>query len=163
MEPTSDTPITDTPLPEETPPTNGATVADVQQVIERVSARRRDTRELFRRFEDNPILTACDWPDMVNAVFNPAAVMFGGETLLLVRVEDRSGLSRLTVARSENGYTGWTVDSHRTMAPNLASWAEHWGIEDPRITGIDGRYYVVYTGYSMAGPLVCMEIGRAHV
>lgn len=132
--------------------------AAADSALNRVNPRRRDGRELFKRFDDNPILTAADWPDMVNAVFNPAAVMFGGETLLLVRVEDRSGLSRLTVARSENGYTGWTVDAHRTMAPNLSTWAEHWGIEDPRITEIDGRFYIAYTGYSMAGPLVCLAV-----
>src|SRR4029077_3943976 len=33
---------------------------------------------------------------------------------------------------------------------------EHWGVEDPRITQIDGTYYVVYTGYSEGGPLVCL-------
>jgi len=30
-------------------------------------------RNLFRRFEGNPILEAKDWPYPVNSVFNPAA------------------------------------------------------------------------------------------
>ncbi len=45
--------------------------------------------ELFKRYEGNPILTPDHWPYQVNAVFNPGAVKFNDETLLLVRVEDR--------------------------------------------------------------------------
>jgi predicted GH43/DUF377 family glycosyl hydrolase len=115
-------------------------------------------RELFVRHEANPILTAQDWPIMVNAVFNPGATVFEGETLLLVRVEDRSGISRLTVARSADGVSGWEVETERSMSPDVGSWTEHWGIEDPRITEIEGRYYVAYTGFSTSGPLVCLAV-----
>ncbi len=45
-------------------------------------------RELFDRHPANPILTAEDWPYPVNAVFNPAARVVDGETVLLARVED---------------------------------------------------------------------------
>lgn len=115
-----------------------------------------DGRELFRRYPGNPILTARDWPQMVNAVFNPAAVAVDGETWLFVRVEDRSGLSHLTLARSRDGYTGWTIERERCLMPDAGWWAEQWGVEDPRITPIDGRYYICYTGYSSSGPLVCL-------
>ena len=50
-----------------------------------------DARELFQRFEGNPILSAADFPKMVNAVFNPGATEFEGRTLLLLRVEHRTG------------------------------------------------------------------------
>jgi predicted GH43/DUF377 family glycosyl hydrolase len=66
---------------------------------------REPREELFSRYEGNPILTADDWPHMVNAVFNPAAAQFDGETLLLVRIEDRTGFSHLCVARSADGLT----------------------------------------------------------
>ena len=60
--------------------------------------------ELFRRHPRNPILTAADWPYPVNSVFNPGAVLMpDGTTLLLCRVEDRRGISQLTVARSTDG------------------------------------------------------------
>jgi len=48
--------------------------------------------ELFERHPANPILSAEDWPYPVNAVFNPAAAMVDGTTVLLVRVEDRGNL-----------------------------------------------------------------------
>lgn len=116
------------------------------------------SRHLFDRHELNPILTSTDWPITVNSVFNPGAATFDGETLLLVRVEDRTGISRLTVARSRDGYTGWEVDVERSMWPDIESWSERWGIEDPRLTQIDGRWYVVYTGFSSLGPLVCLAV-----
>ena len=59
--------------------------------------------ELFRRYEGNPILTAADWPSTVNAVFNPGVATLQGETVLLARVEDRTGLSHLAVASSADG------------------------------------------------------------
>lgn len=122
-----------------------------------------DPREMFRRSEHNPILRPTDFPQMVNAVFNPAATAFDGETLLLVRVEDRTGLSRLVVATSENGVDNWQVDMGRAMVPQTHTFEEHWGIEDPRITQIDNDYYVTYTGFSTGGPLVCLARTRDFV
>jgi predicted GH43/DUF377 family glycosyl hydrolase len=76
------------------------------------------TPELFERHSANPILTAEGWPYPVNAVFNPAAATVDGETVLLARVEDRRGISHLTVARSANGVDGWTVDPEPLLAPD---------------------------------------------
>jgi predicted GH43/DUF377 family glycosyl hydrolase len=115
-----------------------------------------DPRELFRRFPGNPIITAAHFPRMVNAVFNPGATVLGDKTLLLLRVEHRTGLSSLAVAISGDGLTGWEIDRARGLDADPQRFEEHWGVEDPRITCADGRYLVVYTGYSTAGPLVCM-------
>lgn len=118
--------------------------------------------ELFRRLEGNPILTAADCPHMANAAFNPAAARFEDETLLLVRVEDRRGISHLCVARSANGLTDWTMDPDRSLLPDLDSHAERYGIEDPRVTRCDSEdeFLIVYTGYSAGGPLVCLAATR---
>ena len=63
--------------------------------------------ELFKRHEHNPILTVADWPYPANSVFNPGATLLhDGTTMLLCRVEDRSGLSHLCAARSDNGVDG---------------------------------------------------------
>ncbi|MBG0767610.1 glycosidase [Sphaerochaeta halotolerans] len=117
--------------------------------------------ELFTRFEGNPIITVQDLPYQANAVFNPAAVRIGEETLLLMRVEDRRGLSHLTVARSKDGITDWHIDAVPTMAPQAVSHPEElWGIEDPRITYLEPilTWAVVYTSYSKGGPLVSMAL-----
>jgi beta-1,2-mannobiose phosphorylase / 1,2-beta-oligomannan phosphorylase len=118
--------------------------------------------ELFSRHSDNPILTASDWPYAVNSVFNPgAALLPDGTTLLLCRVEDRRGLSHLTVARSVNGIDNWQIDSRPTFAADPINFPEElWGVEDPRITYIEElkKYAVVYTAYTRDGPGVSLAL-----
>lgn len=111
------------------------------------------------RFASNPILHAADWPYPVNAVFNPGAVALDdGSTLLLCRVEDHSGLSHLTTARSTDGLTNWSIDPRPTLAGD-GSPEEQWGVEDPRITPIaDGRFALCYTSYGIAGPCVSLAL-----
>ncbi len=119
--------------------------------------------ELFHRYEKNPILTADDWPYPANSVFNPGAVKFGDETLLLVRVEDHRGFSHLTVARSKNGFDNWKIDTKPTLQPEPDRFPEEiWGIEDPRITYIEQQkqWAIVYTAYSHGGPLVSLATTR---
>jgi predicted GH43/DUF377 family glycosyl hydrolase len=119
-----------------------------------------DPRELFSRSAANPIITSHDFPNMVNTVFNPAATVFEGRTLLLVRFELRSGLSALGVATSDDGVSDWQIDRTRWLEPETDTFAEHWGIEDPRITQVGDEYLIVYTGFSQAGPLVCLARTR---
>jgi predicted GH43/DUF377 family glycosyl hydrolase len=116
--------------------------------------------ELFERYSGNPILRAADWPYTVNAVFNPGVARVDGETLLLARVEDRTGISHLCVARSRDGVGGWRLEPETRLLPDLGSEAERYGIEDPRITLCGDEHMVVYTGYSTAGPLVRLASTR---
>lgn len=118
--------------------------------------------ELFSRHSDNPILTANDWPYAVNSVFNPGATLLpDGTTLLLCRVEDRRGLSHLTVARSVNGIDNWQIDSRPTFAADPIDFPEElWGVEDPRITYVEElkKYAIVYTAYTRDGPGVSLAL-----
>ena len=116
-------------------------------------------KELFRRHEQNPIITAENVPYPANTVFNAGATLIGEETLLLIRVEDRRGISHLTVARSQDGISNWKIDSQPTLLPNPEQYPEEiWGIEDPRITYLEERkeYAITYTAYSRGGPLVSL-------
>lgn len=117
-------------------------------------------KELFRRYPNNPILMARDWPYPVNVVFNPAATMFDGKVLLLCRVEDRRGFSHLTKAVSEDGISNWVIDKTPTLEPDPDHPEEAWGMEDPRITYIPelSKYAVVYTAISQSGPVVSMAL-----
>ena len=114
--------------------------------------------ELFKRCPKNPILTVEDWPYPANAVFNAAAAIVDGETLLLVRVEDFRGASHLTVARSKDGVSNWRIDKQPTFAPSLAHPEEVWGVEDPRITWLEElkEWAITYTAFSSGGPLVSL-------
>jgi predicted GH43/DUF377 family glycosyl hydrolase len=120
--------------------------------------------DLFRRAEKNPILTASDWPYPVNSVFNPGAVRLSdGQTLLLARVEDRTGISHLTAARCHDGVSDWQIDPQPTLAPEPQSYPEEeWGVEDARIVYLSEleQYAVTYTAYSARGPLVSLALTR---
>ena len=119
--------------------------------------------ELFTRHRANPIIGARDLPYPVNSVFNAGATRCGDETLLLMRVEDRRGLSHLTVARSRDGVNDWHIDPAPTLSPLPDTHPEElWGIEDPRITRIDSlnEWAVVYTAYGPNGPLVSLATTR---
>jgi predicted GH43/DUF377 family glycosyl hydrolase len=117
---------------------------------------------LFRRHENNPILTADDWPYPVHTVFNPGAtILADGTTLLLCRVEERTGLSHLCAARSANGVDGWVIDSKPTFRADPDGHPEElWGIEDPRITFVEElhRYVIAYTAFGRAGPGVALAL-----
>lgn len=120
--------------------------------------------ELFHRYPGNPILTADTWPYRANTVFNAGATLLdNGDTLLLVRVEDRRGISHLTAARSADGFSKWQIDAQPTLLPDPDHYPEeHWGIEDPRITWVPEleRYAIAYTAYSTSGPLVSLALTR---
>ncbi|HWP84209.1 MAG TPA: glycosidase [Terriglobia bacterium] len=117
---------------------------------------------LIHRYPHNPILKASDWPYPVNSVFNAGATLLpDGSTLLLCRVEERSGISHLCAARSRNGITDWEIDPEPTLRPDPANFPEElWGIEDPRITFVPelNKYAVTYTSYSRGGPGVSLAI-----
>ncbi|MHC1738885.1 MAG: glycosidase [Ignavibacteriaceae bacterium] len=115
---------------------------------------------LFHRYNQNPILTADNWPYPINSVFNAGATLLSdGTTLLLCRVEDRRGLSHFCAARSENGEDGWKIDPTPTLMPDPKHHPEEkWGIEDPRITFIPElkKFAIVYTAYTRDGPGVAL-------
>ena len=127
-------------------------------------AREDPRRRLLKRHNDNPLLTAYDWPYFVNTVFNTGAVQLpSGETLLLVRVEDCSGLSHLCAARSKDGVTDWKIDPEPTLSPDPEHHPEElWGIEDPRVVWVDelDMFAITYTCYSQRGPGMSLALTK---
>lgn len=119
---------------------------------------------LFTRYAQNPILSREQWPYPINSVFNAGAVLLpDGDTLLLCRVEDRSGFSHLCAARSANGFDGWRIDPQPTLVANSHDYPEEiWGIEDPRITFVPElkQYAVSYTSFARGGPGVSLALTK---
>lgn len=114
---------------------------------------KRNIHDLVQRWEGNPIITMDDVPFKCLALHNAAAVKVGDEFLLLLRVEDMRGKSFLALARSENGFQ-FTVDEEPLMAPSTDgpfARYEELGVEDARITPIDGGYFITYTAHSRCG------------
>jgi predicted GH43/DUF377 family glycosyl hydrolase len=106
----------------------------------------------------NPILTKESVPFHVNSIFNAGAVKFDNKYLLLCRTEMPNGRSTLTLAESTNGVDFKVADKPCLTPEDHKECFEYveWGIEDSRITKIDDKYYLTYTGYSKHEPLVIL-------
>ena len=113
----------------------------------------RRGRDLLHRWTRNPLLTLEDLPYQCNTIFNGAVVRLDGEYVLLLRVEGQQGYSFFCLARSKDGLH-FSADREPWMLPAddgpFKIWEEN-GIEDPRVTVIDGHYYIMYTAVSRYG------------
>ena len=79
------------------------------------------------------------WPDLDDS--DPRMIVYQGKQYLTT-------LSHLRLARSDDG-RNFTVDPAPAMLPRAE--LEAFGLEDPRITHIDGKYYITHTAVSPAG------------
>ncbi len=110
------------------------------------------------KYEKNPIITKESVPFKVNSIFNPGAVKWKDKYLLVCRVELPTGKSSFLLAESKNGIE---FKIHETILLSPEHHGENfkyakWGIEDPRVTQVDGKFYLSYTGYSEFKPLVML-------
>jgi predicted GH43/DUF377 family glycosyl hydrolase/YHS domain-containing protein len=107
-------------------------------------------QDLICRFEGNPIITKADIPLPCNTVFNAGATKFKDEYILLLRIEGLNGKSFFCLAKSKDGFK-FEIDDQPVMMPSNKEpfkTYEEGGIEDPRISEVDGVYYIVYTAVS---------------
>lgn len=120
---------------------------------------RKFSYDVIQRWQGNPLLTIEDIPFPCNTVFNAACAKYNGQYILLVRVEDLTGRSVFALARSNDGYH-FELEPDPVMTPCKGQGCfneyERKGIEDPRITEIDGTYYIMYTAVSPYGPLLAL-------
>ena len=114
----------------------------------------------LQRFATNPLVTPADILfSSATGAFNPGAAVdrASGKVVLLVRIYEKiAHRSCLALAISSDGATIDEIWDH--PAVSRAEPYEEWGAEDARITWIaeDGLYAITYTGYSPAGPRVCL-------
>ena len=104
--------------------------------------------KLITRFSGNPILTKEDVPYPVSTVHNAAVVKHSHEYIMIFRSHRLNGRSILGLARSRDGYK-FKVDPKPFMTPS--DEYDEYGVEDPRITYIDGIYLITYSAYSQYG------------
>jgi len=110
--------------------------------------------EIFKRYAGNPVLKPNpfhDW-EALN-VFNAAIVYHNGLFHMLYRAQGCDYVSYIGYAVSEDGYN-WSRLDKPVLCP--ANEFETRGVEDPRITMFDGKFYMTYTAYSPIGVRVSM-------
>ena len=97
--------------------------------------------DTFVRYGQKPILTPDDIPFTANAVLNPGVTDVDGEVVLLLRIEDKRGISHIRVARSSNGVDGWRIAERPLLEPDLSEHPyEEWGCEDARLSQENGAF-----------------------
>ena len=107
----------------------------------------------LQRYEKNPILKPIkNHPWESKMVFNAAAILKDNKVYLLYRARGKDKteggilISRLGLCILKND--GVTIEkrySYPVLKPE--EWHEPAGCEDPRITEINGKYYLLYTAY----------------
>lgn len=114
----------------------------------------------LERMASNPLVTPAQVGfTRASGAFNPGAAIdrASGRVVLLVRVfEEETRRSCLALALSADGER---IDEIRPQpAVGRVEPYEEWGVEDARITYLESerRYAITYTGYSSAGPRVCL-------
>ncbi len=112
----------------------------------------------IERYLNNPIITSKDVPYKVNSIFNAGATKYNGKYVLLCRVELPIGRSAFYLATSKNGIDFNLSDKPVLVPEDHVNCLEYvnWGIEDARITKIENKYLLTYTGYSKYNPLVIL-------
>ncbi|MBD3368726.1 MAG: glycosidase [Candidatus Eisenbacteria bacterium] len=100
------------------------------------------------RSSRNPILTRADIPDVppevvdATSVFNPGAARRGNDVVLLLRVQTRGRVTHCMVARSGDGER-FTVEPRIVELRGIEDLEEQvYHVYDPRITRLDGSYYI---------------------
>jgi len=109
--------------------------------------------DVVKRYSGNPILTKADIPYPVETVHNAAVVKHGDEYVMLFRSHLRTGRSIIGLARSLDGFR-FTADSQPFLKPEQDSpfaASEEYGVEDPRVTFLEGEYLITYSAYSRNG------------
>jgi len=100
----------------------------------------------LQRHPSNPIMLpdpASDW-ETYN-VFNPSVMHHNGLFQMHYRAQGLDWISRIGYAVSKDGIH-WNRLRQPVLGPHDS--ADSRGIEDPRVTEIEGRFYMCYTAYS---------------
>lgn len=99
----------------------------------------------FKRHSKNPVLK----PKPFNAwealnVFNPSVIYHHGLFHMHYRAQGVDYISSIGYAVSEDG-VHWKRLDEPVLSPSSALDAR--GVEDPRVTELEGRFYMAYTAY----------------
>lgn len=110
------------------------------------------------RLSDQPLLKPgfASWASA--GVFNPAAAMVDGRTILLFRAQDQRGTSRIGYAESKDGQH-FTVAPKPVLEPE-APYEAGGGVEDPRLVRIGDTWYLTYTGYNRRDAQLCLATSQ---
>ncbi|MBU4484074.1 glycoside hydrolase family 130 protein [bacterium] len=108
---------------------------------------------IVKRYDKNPILTRKDIPYPVVTVHNAAVTKFKDQYIMLFRSHLDTGRSIIGIAKSRDGFHFDSTDKPFIVPSDDGVFKEYeeYGVEDPRITFLDGEYLITYSAYSRHG------------
>ncbi|SDT30597.1 glycoside hydrolase family 130 protein [Microlunatus soli] len=107
----------------------------------------------FTPYGENPIMRPRGDSWESSNLYNPAAIVEDGQVLLLYRAHAEDIVSHVGLARSDDGYH-FEREDQPILSPEH-DYESH-GCEDPRISKIDGTFYLTYTGYDGTTAQLCL-------
>ncbi|MEP6630570.1 MAG: glycoside hydrolase family 130 protein [Lapillicoccus sp.] len=107
----------------------------------------------FIPYTGNPVLTPHGDGWESGSVYNPAAVVADGQVVLLYRAHADDIVSHIGMARSDDGYA-FRREPDPVISPSEDY--DRFGVEDPRVTAVDGTYYLTYSGWDRRHSRLCL-------
>jgi len=107
----------------------------------------------FVPWSGNPVLRPAGSGWQSANTYNPAAVVHDDRVVLLYRAHATDKVSRIGYAVSDDGLS-FRQEELPVLEPTEDY--ESRGCEDPRVTAVDGTYYLTYTGFDGATALLCL-------
>lgn len=118
-----------------------------------MARRRRVRHDIIHRWEGNPAIGMADLSFPCLDICNAGAVRLRDRYVLLLTIQNLDGCESIYLAESADGFH-FEVSGAPVMWPSReGAFAEYEsnGVEDPRITLLEGQYYVCYTAGSPLG------------
>jgi predicted GH43/DUF377 family glycosyl hydrolase len=107
----------------------------------------------FTPYAENPILRPRGDSWESSNLYNPAALVQGDQVVLLYRAHADDIVSHIGLATSNDGFH-FEREEEPILSPEHDY--ERYGCEDPRVTCIDGTYYLTYTGWDRTTARLCL-------
>jgi predicted GH43/DUF377 family glycosyl hydrolase len=107
----------------------------------------------FTPHPGNPILSPQGDTWESGSVYNPAAVVVDDRVALLYRAHADDIVSHVGLAWSDDGYS-FAREPEPVLSPSEDY--DRFGVEDPRVTVVDGTYYLTYSGWDRSNAILCL-------
>jgi len=118
-------------------------------------------KDVVKRYSKNPIIEGKDLPGAVRSVYNSGITKYKGQYLMVMRAETIDKKQYFWVARSKDGYNFKPDKAPLDIVVPKGREAEYdyftnGMIYDPRVTYIEGTYYILYACHGNHGARIGM-------
>lgn len=110
------------------------------------------------RLQQTPLISPSGEDEAAAGTFNPAAVRYKNQIILLYREQDENGTSRIAYASSPDG-VHFKSAADPVFVPEK-KYEKDGGVEDPRVVKIGALFYMTYTAYNVHDAQLCLAVSK---